>query len=107
MTVKLLTEHNLEFLSLKGGCTGSSESTLVKMPRWKSHVTAHMTIFLYDFRLPLFQGAAVEYLAPLLALGTVDTTFCVATDSEYQLHNNIIYATRVSYYMVVRLCGMG
>ena len=28
---KLLTEHRLEFVSLKGGCTGSSESTLVKM----------------------------------------------------------------------------
>ena len=37
MSVKLLTEHHLEFLSLKGGCTGSSESTLVKMPHcWKS-----------------------------------------------------------------------
>ena len=37
MTVKLLTEHRLEFLSLKGGCTGSSESTLAKMPHcWKS-----------------------------------------------------------------------
>ena len=33
MTVKLLTEHHLEFLNLKGGCTGSSESTLVKMSR--------------------------------------------------------------------------
>ena len=43
MTVKLLTEHHLEFLSLKGGCTGSSESTLVKMPHcWKSHVTAQL-----------------------------------------------------------------
>ena len=31
MTVKLLTANYLEFLSLKGGCTGSSESTLVKM----------------------------------------------------------------------------
>ena len=31
MNVKLLTEHRLEFVSLKGGCTGSSESTLVKM----------------------------------------------------------------------------
>ena len=29
MVVKLLTEHHLEYLSLKGGCTGSSESTLV------------------------------------------------------------------------------
>ena len=45
MIVKLLTEHHLEFLSLKGGCTGSSESTLVKMPHcWKSHVTAHVFI---------------------------------------------------------------
>ena len=30
MIVKLLTEHHLEFLSLNGGCRGSSESTLVK-----------------------------------------------------------------------------
>ena len=43
MTVKLLTKDNLEFISFKGGCTGSSESTLVKMPHCgKSHVTAHM-----------------------------------------------------------------
>ena len=43
MTVKLLTEHNLEFLCLKVGCTGSSESTLVKMPHcWKSHVEVHI-----------------------------------------------------------------
>ena len=37
MIVKLLTEHHYEFLSLKGGSKGSSESTLVKMPNcWKS-----------------------------------------------------------------------
>ena len=43
MIVKLLTEDNLEFLGLKGGRPGSSESTLVKMPHcWKSHVTAHI-----------------------------------------------------------------
>ena len=43
MTLKLLTDHHLEFISLKGGCTGSSESAHVKMPhRWKSHVTVHM-----------------------------------------------------------------
>ena len=30
MSVKLLTEQDLEFLGLKGGCTGSSESTHVK-----------------------------------------------------------------------------
>ena len=43
MTVKLLTQHHLKFLSLKGGCTSLYESTLVKMPHcWKSHVAAHM-----------------------------------------------------------------
>ena len=43
MSIKLLNEHHLEFLSLKEGCPGSSESTLVKMPHcWKSHVTAQM-----------------------------------------------------------------
>ena len=30
MTVKLLTEQHLDFVGLKGGYTGSSESTLVK-----------------------------------------------------------------------------
>ena len=45
MTVKLLTEHHLEFLSLKGDCTGSPESTLVKIPHcWKSFVAAHMDL---------------------------------------------------------------
>ena len=42
MVVKLLTEHHLESLSLTGGCTGSSECTLVKMWNcWKSHAAAH------------------------------------------------------------------
>ena len=46
MNVKLLTEHYLEFLSFKGGCTGSSESTLVKMPHcWKTH---DMALLSYD-----------------------------------------------------------
>ena len=43
MIVKLQTEHHLEFVSLKGGCRGSSESTHVKKPHcWKSHSTAHI-----------------------------------------------------------------
>ena len=49
MTVELLTEHLLEFLSLIGGCRGSSESTFFKIPHcWKSHVTAQM-LFLLSF----------------------------------------------------------
>ena len=41
MILRLPTEHHLESLSLKAGCTGLSESTLVKMPHcWKSRVAA-------------------------------------------------------------------
>ena len=60
MTVKLQTEHHLEFLGLKGGYKGSSESTLAKMPHcWKSHVVAHLLIAYYlgqDMRIPLSSG---------------------------------------------------
>ena len=49
MSVKLLTKHLLEVLSLKGGCTCSSESTLVKMPHCcKSHVTAQFILTASD-----------------------------------------------------------
>ena len=50
ISVKLLTKHRLRFLNLKGGCTGSSESTLVKMPDcWKSHVVAQLLIYTIEF----------------------------------------------------------
>ena len=50
MIVKLLTEYHLEFLSLKEGCRGSSESTLDKLSNcWKSHATVQ--IFLYITKL--------------------------------------------------------
>ena len=61
MIVKLLTEHHLEFLSLKGGFTGSSESTLVKMPHcWISNVTAHIT-----FRMTLEVSCIISYIEKL------------------------------------------
>ena len=45
LNIKLLNEHNLEFLSLKGGCTGSSESIHVKMPHcWKSIVMVQISM---------------------------------------------------------------
>ena len=57
MIVKLLTEHHLEFLNLKGGCRGLSESTLVNMSYcWKSHAVAQLFPFsftwFYDMRKP-------------------------------------------------------
>ena len=48
MNVNLLTKHRLESLSLKGGCTGWSESILVKMPHClKSHVMAHIYVHVF------------------------------------------------------------
>ena len=45
MNIKLLAGHHLECLSLKGGCTGSSESIHVKMPHcWKSRAAAEMCL---------------------------------------------------------------
>ena len=45
MVIKLLTERHLEFLSLKGGCRGSSKSTLVKMSNcWKAHAPAQISL---------------------------------------------------------------
>ena len=52
MSAKLLTEHQLEFLSLKGDCTGLSECTLVKMPHcWKSHVAALFYYLILNMKL--------------------------------------------------------
>ena len=46
MIVKLLTEHHLKIISLKEGCRGSSNSTLVKMSNcWKSHAAAHILYY--------------------------------------------------------------
>ena len=68
MIVKLLTEHHMEFLSLNGGCIGSSESTLVKMSNcWKSHVTAQLLLlFLFQCYLiwnPIFANKEKNYPA--------------------------------------------
>ena len=50
MVDKLLAEHHLEFLSLKAGCTGLSESIHVKMPHcWNSHIAAQMIILTHIY----------------------------------------------------------
>ena len=66
MRLKLLTEHHLEFLSLKGGCTGWSESTLVKMPHcWKSDVAAHIGQHTRFLVLISFTKASFNYVLTL------------------------------------------
>ena len=54
MNIKLLIEHHLEFLSLIGDCTDSSESTLIKIPHcWKSNVAESIYVELGPLLTPL------------------------------------------------------
>ena len=47
LMIVVFPDHT-HLLFLIGGCTGSSESTLVKMPHcWKSHVAAQMRMARY------------------------------------------------------------
>ena len=65
LSVKLLTEHRYEFLSLNGGCTGLSESTLVKMPHcWTSHVAAHLYMTKTMYYICFFQNSKhISYIS--------------------------------------------
>ena len=64
MGVKLLTEHHLKFLSLKGGCTGSSDSTRVKMPHcWKSHIAAQLCEASKDDYILVMEAELVKALS--------------------------------------------
>ena len=77
MSVELLTEHHLEFLNLKGGCTGSSESTLVKMPHcWKSRHGSNMCSNERHYRNVLYTS-----FSPELVQGSV----CARLQFEGQL----------------------
>ena len=51
MIVKLLTEHHLEFLSLKEGCTGSSESTHACQNVTVLEITCHSS---YNYSVTVF-----------------------------------------------------
>ena len=65
MIVKLLTEHNLEFLSLTGGCTGSSESALVKNSNcWKSGATTQISFFFLNQHICCWSHLDVSFEHP-------------------------------------------
>ena len=65
MNLRLQSEQHLEFVSLKGGCTGSS--TLVKMPHcWKSCFTAQLNILIAGSRKPLLQWLSGRVLGSRL-----------------------------------------
>ena len=67
MIVKLLTEHHLEILSLKGSCRCSSESTLIKMSNCrKSHTLAHYMLS----RWTKINNGKVRYISLLRTIVT-------------------------------------
>ena len=77
MIVKLLTEHHLEFLSLKGGCTGSSGSALVKMPHcWKPQI---LFVLFQSLVLLLSSNEIIVLHCSLLAL------ICLAQSAQPRL----------------------
>ena len=100
---KLLIEHLLEFLSLNGGCTGSSESTLVKMPHcWKSHVmaqimklyhTLHYTKFLLHMfeKFPKILAKFYLFLAPFHFPCKIP--WPLIYESWHYISNNVVCAT--------------
>ena len=95
MTPMLLTEQNLEFLSLIGGCTGTSKSTLVKMPHfWKSHVVAHLSLYSWQSATSL-QGYLLAYQSNS-ADAQVDLHLCFSHAAELDLQAMLINPTRLT-----------
>ena len=85
MNAKLLTEHHLEFISLKGGCTGSYESTLVKMTHcWKSHATAQLLFMVRDIKI-------MRFLAHLIDCHDPGRTVTREPDTHSGSFNNAVY----------------
>ena len=69
MSVKLLTEHLFEVPSLKGGCTGLSKSTLIKLSNyWKSHATAQLYMSIQLKQIYSGQVINLALIAPFLIL---------------------------------------
>ena len=96
MTVKLLTEMHVEYLSLKVGCTGSSESTLVKMPHcWESHVVA-LRCFCYGSIYPLYMGSRCYGVVLYL-----DFTKCHFN----QIHGYVLVSHVIPVFFINTLCG--
>ena len=63
MSVKPQAEHHLEVLSLKGGCTGSSESSLVKISNcWKSHAAGLKFNLIHYYVVSLVYGSNFLHL---------------------------------------------
>ena len=82
--VKLQTEHHLEFLNCKGGCTGSSESTIVKTPPCLFEIIWHAAHML----LVLKRDCAKTY---------------VKTDEQVNNHNFLLFFFFFFFFLLILL----
>ena len=98
MTVKLLTEQHLEFLSINGGRTDSSESTHVKVPHcWKSHAAAqiiengpeHVIITYQVMDVTRCLGAYSATVLP--AKSDSNVMFCLQSYQGLRIDKSLVY----------------
>ena len=107
MTVKLLTEQHLEFLSFKGSCTGSCESTLVKIPLcWKSHVTAQLYFQVLasyinpggnvpeNFEVDEFESTSEKSLLPCIIPELLGQSCLIPAISSYLRNDSVLDMAR-------------
>ena len=91
MGVNLLIEHHLEFLSLKRGCTGLSESKLAKMPHcWKSNVAAQLLAVSINVK-----PTPHENLQKQIVFFAVELNFNVVSHSSDKSSSDILLCTFV------------
>ena len=70
MTVMLLTEHHLEFQSVKGGCAGSSEAAMLEI---SCHGSMNLTVA-FLFQLEKNEGKLLAFKVHIFYVKS--TGFC-------------------------------
>ena len=109
MSVKLLIELNLVFQSLTGGCTGSFESTLVKMAHcWKSHVTVQIFLNTGPRRQSV---TCLATDACLTADPGVPSLITARSHTFMEIDHEVIFLPsaesfkRISYQLLAKVCA--
>ena len=94
-TVHLLTKRDLEFLSLKGGCTGSSESIHVKMPIVGNHMSRLMSYTISrKLKIQDNNQKVIRVVKPVIKLLLLFTYFFMNTfEPRQEISNNVVCAT--------------
>ena len=113
MSVTLLAEHHLELISLKGGCTGASESTLVKMPVLEitcrgSNKLFYNSINFLDCKPETEQNVQIvsHQLAYRHAYAPSDHRLCYSLYQSHDSYECIIAACKSSGFLLVSVATL-